>query len=139
MEYPPRIRLLLVPVCLATFFSAGSAQNSDELPSAPSAVIQQKTARPQPQSPATPVESQPPVESQQPAAISQTGDAAATEQPSAEQPSDDAAAPRPGNEERPTIHRTVNEVNVVFTVTDKHNRYIKDLSKNDFKVIDDEN
>jgi Ca-activated chloride channel family protein len=29
-------------------------------------------------------------------------------------------------------------VNVVFTVTDKHNRYIKDLSKNDFKVIDDE-
>jgi Ca-activated chloride channel family protein len=144
MEHPARIRFLLVPVCLATFLSSGSAQNSgspqnsDELPSAPSAVIQQKTARPKPQSPATPVESQPPAESQQPAAISQTGDAGANDQPSVDQPSDDAAAPKPGNEERPTIHRTVNEVNVVFTVTDKHNRYIKDLSKNDFKVIDDE-
>jgi VWFA-related protein len=140
MEHPLRIRFLLVPVCLATFLSAGSAQNSgsaknsDDLPSAPSAVIQQKTARPKPQPPATPAESQPP------AAISEGGDAAATEQPSADQTnaSADDAAPKPGNEERPTIHRTVNEVNVVFTVTDKHNRYIKDLSKNDFKVIDDE-
>jgi VWFA-related protein len=134
MEHSPRIRFLLVPVCLATFLSSGSAQNSDELPSAPSAVIQQKTAQPKPQSPATPAQTQPP------AAISQDGDPATTEQPSADQAtaSDDAAAPSPGNEERPTIHRTVNEVNVVFTVTDKHNRYIKDLSKNDFKVIDDE-
>jgi VWFA-related protein len=31
----------------------------------------------------------------------------------------------------------VNEVNVVFTVTDKHGRYVKDLKKNDFKVVDD--
>jgi len=29
-------------------------------------------------------------------------------------------------------------VNVVFTVTDKHNRYVKDLKRDDFKVIDDE-
>jgi VWFA-related protein len=36
-----------------------------------------------------------------------------------------------------TIRKTVNEVNVVFTVTDKHGRYVKDLSKGDFKVIDD--
>jgi VWFA-related protein len=36
-----------------------------------------------------------------------------------------------------TIRKTVNEVNVVFTVTDKHGRYVKDLTKNDFKVIDD--
>jgi VWFA-related protein len=138
MEHPPRIRFLLVPVCLATFLSAGSAQNSgsaqdsDELPSAPSAVIQQKTAQSKPQSPATPA---PP---QAPAAISEGGDAVAPEQSSPDQAGDDAAAPRPGDEERPTIRRTVNEVNVVFTVTDKHNRYIKDLSKNDFKVIDDE-
>jgi Ca-activated chloride channel homolog len=31
----------------------------------------------------------------------------------------------------------VNEVRVIFTVTDKHGRYIKDLKKNDFKVVDD--
>lgn len=36
-----------------------------------------------------------------------------------------------------TIHKTVNEVNVVFTVTDKHGHYIKDLKKDDFKVLDD--
>src|SRR5258705_6702585 len=36
-----------------------------------------------------------------------------------------------------TIIKTVNEVNVVFTVTDKHGRYVKDLKKEDFKVVDD--
>jgi VWFA-related protein len=36
-----------------------------------------------------------------------------------------------------TIRKTVNEVNVVFTVTDKHGRYIKDLKKNDFTFVDD--
>jgi Ca-activated chloride channel homolog len=36
-----------------------------------------------------------------------------------------------------TIVRSVNEVNVVFTVTDKRGRLIKDLKKEDFKVIDD--
>lgn len=36
-----------------------------------------------------------------------------------------------------TIRRTVNEVNVVFTVTDKHGHYVRDLKKNDFRVLDD--
>ncbi|HEX9111698.1 MAG TPA: VWA domain-containing protein [Terriglobales bacterium] len=36
-----------------------------------------------------------------------------------------------------TIKVPVNEVRVIFTVTDKHGRYIKDLKKNDFKVVDD--
>jgi len=36
-----------------------------------------------------------------------------------------------------TLRRTVNEVHLVFTVTDKHNHYIKDLKKNDFKILDD--
>ena len=36
-----------------------------------------------------------------------------------------------------TIRKTVNEVNVVFTVTDKHGRYVKDLKKEDFKFVDD--
>ena len=31
----------------------------------------------------------------------------------------------------------VNEVNVVFTVTDRHGRLIKDLGRDDFKVVDD--
>jgi Ca-activated chloride channel family protein len=37
-----------------------------------------------------------------------------------------------------TIVHVVNEVRVVFTVTDRHGRYIKDLKKDDFKVIDDQ-
>jgi VWFA-related protein len=37
----------------------------------------------------------------------------------------------------PTIKRFVNEVNVVFTVTDKHGRYIKDLKRQNFRVMDD--
>jgi VWFA-related protein len=36
-----------------------------------------------------------------------------------------------------TIRLRVNEVPVIFTVTDKHGRYIKGLKKDDFKVIDD--
>jgi VWFA-related protein len=36
-----------------------------------------------------------------------------------------------------TIRRVVNEVRVVFTVTDRHGHYIKDLKRSDFRVIDD--
>jgi VWFA-related protein len=43
-------------------------------------------------------------------------------------PSDDAVT---------TIRATTNEVNVVFTVTDKHGRRITDLKQNDFRVLDD--
>ena len=37
-----------------------------------------------------------------------------------------------------TIRHVVNEVRVVFTVTDRHGHYIKDLKKTDFRVIDDQ-
>ena len=37
-----------------------------------------------------------------------------------------------------TIVHIVNEVRVVFTVTDRHGHYIKDLKRNDFRVIDDQ-
>jgi Ca-activated chloride channel homolog len=37
-----------------------------------------------------------------------------------------------------TIRHVVNEVRVVFTVTDRHGRYIKDLKSTDFRVIDDQ-
>ncbi len=51
-------------------------------------------------------------------------------------------APAPDNSESnsddsiATIKARVNEVRVVFTVTDRHGRYIKYLKQNDFKVID---
>ncbi len=37
-----------------------------------------------------------------------------------------------------TITRQVNEVDLVFTVTDKHGHFIKDLSQNDFALLDDQ-
>ena len=62
--------------------------------------------------------------------------------PSAAEPQKDDSAPvpssaPPADDALATIRTTVNEVNVVFTVTDKHGKYVKDLKKNDFKVIDD--
>jgi VWFA-related protein len=44
----------------------------------------------------------------------------------------------PDDESVTTIRTRVEEVRVVFTVTDKHGRYIKDLKKEDFKVLDDQ-
>ncbi len=37
-----------------------------------------------------------------------------------------------------TIRTSVNEVNLIFTVTDKHGRFIKDLRQNDFALLDDQ-
>jgi Ca-activated chloride channel homolog len=36
-----------------------------------------------------------------------------------------------------TIRKRVDEVNVVFTVSDKHGRFVKDLTQSDFRVYDD--
>ena len=42
-----------------------------------------------------------------------------------------------GDDALTTIRSTTNEVNVVFTVTDKHGRRITDLKQSDFRVLDD--
>jgi glucose/arabinose dehydrogenase len=60
----------------------------------------------------------------------------ATQQPAAQQPAtqsgDDAAA------NAPTIRLGVNEVNLIFTVTDRHGHYIPNLKLNDFALLDDQ-
>src|SRR4029077_7142021 len=43
----------------------------------------------------------------------------------------------PGDEAVTTIRTKTNEVNVVFTVTDKHGRRITDMKQADFRVVDD--
>ena len=48
-----------------------------------------------------------------------------------------SAAPAEPDESAFTVRKTVNEVHLVFTVTDKHGHYIKDLKKDDFKILDD--
>jgi Ca-activated chloride channel homolog len=48
-----------------------------------------------------------------------------------------SSAPAKPDESVFTVRKTVSEVHLVFTVTDKHGHYIKDLKKNDFKILDD--
>lgn len=62
---------------------------------------------------------------------------AAAQDQSTTAPKDSDPKPQSDDDSITTIRKTVNEVNVVFTVTDKHGRYVKDLKKDDFKVIDD--
>jgi Ca-activated chloride channel family protein len=36
-----------------------------------------------------------------------------------------------------TIHKRVDEVNVLFIATDKHGKFVRDLGQNDFSILDD--
>lgn len=77
------------------------------------------------------------VAAQQTASPSSTP-AAQTSQPSAQ--GAQGQQPAPGNgqqEENPTFVIQRNEVNLIFTVTDKHGHYIPDLKLNDFALLDD--
>ena len=83
------------------------------------------------------------------ALIGQTGVPASTPaaqaaSPAAPTPPSKAPAPAQNppksdsDESFPTIVHEVNEVRVVFTVTDRHGRYVKDLKSSDFRVVDDQ-
>jgi Ca-activated chloride channel family protein len=136
------------------FLTALFAQSAGqpELPNAPSHAAQQ----PKPQPAATPAQQAPPATSRgtaqdlsQPAITTPpttdpTPNSVPQTQNSAPQTSAPPAgtAPEPQAESSPddtttVIRRTVNEVNVVFTVIDRHGHYVKDLKKEDFQVIDD--
>jgi Ca-activated chloride channel homolog len=115
-----------------------STETTDDLPSAPSAVIQKKHA-PQKPAPTTEQQSQPQAEPTTPAPP-QAERAVQPQQSPSESPAvaSDAGSDEPANSAGDVGFRaTVNEVPVVFTVTDKHNHYVRDLSKKDFRVMDD--
>jgi len=139
--------------------ASSQSSGQDELPSAPSASRQQQP--PSKDSP-TPSQTAPPAAApqtqgapEQPAAkqdapnpspdpAKEVAPANGNPAPASAQPGPRGAeakksdpAPDEVDESLPTIRRRVDEVNVVFTVTDKHGRYVKDLKKDDFRVIDD--
>src|SRR5207302_6853242 len=138
------IALVLGSGVLCTAAVVAQNPESDDLPSAPSAV-QQERSKPKPPPPAasktsstsqssnssassdtqTPVSGDPSSAKSEPP---QSAAKAESKSDTTSNQSDDAAT---------TITKTVNEVNVVFTVTDKHGRYVKNLAKNDFAVLDD--
>jgi VWFA-related protein len=119
--------------------------SSDDLPSAPSAVKQERS-RPKPPPPAPA-----PQASAEPQASNATGATQSQANTPADSPAAKAVPAQPdaspkATPDRPsksdddaatTITKTVNEVNVVFTVTDKHGRYVRNLAKRDFSVLDD--
>lgn len=142
---------MILPLALA---AAQAPVAQEQLPEAPSAVrqeqIQSRTPRPQQKpKPATQSPAQAPAE---------TESATKSSKPILQDAGTTAVPPTPVNTPEPksttqagntepstptssditaTIHRTVNEVNVVFTVTDKHGHYVRNLRQADFKILDD--
>src|SRR5438270_3167709 len=143
-----RISRLMWTALLAVIFVISSpAQDANSLPSAPSATMEQQAPPP----PAPPQQKQPELKKRDttasapvletldpkpiPKAVSSTpatsqgnGQTGAPPGPAATEPTDQTPAT--------VIRSNVNEVNVVFTVTDKHNHYVKDLKAADFRVLD---
>jgi VWFA-related protein len=140
-------RLLWTAPLAAIFVLSSPAQDAKSLPSAPSATLERQ-APPPPPAPAEQKQpelkkrdttSAPVLETLDPKPIPKPVSTPASSQNSGQAGSTSAAstATEPTDQTPATVLRsTVNEVNVVFTVTDKHNHYVKDLKAADFKVLD---
>ena len=157
---------LCIAVALLAPLVVAQSAGQDELPSAPSATVEQSQAKqndrkkaaeaaqasPQAQDNQTEAQSDNPTAgspqstNSPPAADPKTATSRGTQ--SATQPGNAASSndanrtpsdsdKAPIDESLPTVRKRVDEVNVVFTVTDKHGRYVKDLKKDDFRVLDD--
>ncbi|MGB9233472.1 MAG: VWA domain-containing protein [Terriglobales bacterium] len=112
---------LVGPAATGTLAQTAAAPAGAETQSKSGAASVPATAAPAPATPAATT----------PASSGQTSGPAAAAPATVESPDN------PDNESITTIRKTVEEVRVVFTVTDKHGRYIKDLKRDDFKVLDD--
>ena len=119
-----------------------------DLPSAPSASQRESTSQkpaPSVQQQAAPMPPQSSQQTQAPADAAKPGSPATNGTAQSQAPKEGLGSilePQAGpssteDESLATIRHTVNEVNVVFTVTDKHGHYVRDLKKEDFKVVDD--
>jgi len=64
--------------------------------------------------------------------------AAPAQVPAAQQPPAQQPADQQGEVATPTIRLGVNEVSLIFTVTDKHGHYIPNLQQSDFALLDDQ-
>ena len=131
---PMKIRCLGLLFSLMLTGMLLAQDGANDLPAAPSASKQAQKQPPPPQ--AAPAETKP----ETPAATAESSSAQGTNAEPAKTGTSPAAQileTPPEETPQTTIIRSVNEVNVVFTVTDKRGRLIKDLKKDDFRVIDD--
>ncbi len=152
MKLSMRACCIAVSIVLLTLMCVAQDSTQQPLPSAPSA----SKYPPKPATPsasAAPAQTQAPAQTPAPAAdSSQSGNANAA-QPTgapaatpAQPPSNlgtlgtagqDANGTDNPEEKLTTIVKQVDEVNVVFTVTDKRGKFVNDLKQNDFRVLDD--
>ncbi|HXE89735.1 MAG TPA: VWA domain-containing protein [Terriglobales bacterium] len=136
--------LMLFAVLLAA--SLAAAQTSDDnLPAAPSAAkAEQEKPKAEPPPAPAPAHAVPAPETEKPVEAAPTAETSVPEASTAS-PARAAAAPAPSapraSDDVPltTIIKRVNEVNVIFTVTDKRGRFVKDLTQKNFSVLDDRN
>lgn len=143
------MRTLFIVFLLVSLSSLLLAQDSSQpLPTAPSATkYPPKQSAPPPQQTAPAASTAPPAadSSAPPADTLSTTPAAAPAAPARNTDSTGnpgnlgTAKPADTGDDAPltTITKRVDEVNVVFTVTDKRGKFVKDLKQDDFQVIDD--
>lgn len=121
-------KLILALVFCSIYAVAQTPSGGGDLPSAPSTVFQQQQQQQQQQAPLPPAQDKP-----------------ASAQPNVARPAAETTPDPPANADDkdtgtgdvPLFKVGVNEVNVVFTVTDKRGRFVKDLKESDFKILDD--
>ena len=132
--------LALIVLAAALPWGVVAQDGSQQLPTAPSAT----KYPPPPPPPPKPQPAEPPA-SPPPATGSATPQNDAVSSPAAPAKSDAAQGTPAANanasdapdDSVTVIRKRVDEVNVVFTVTDKRDRFVKDLTKNDFQIVDD--
>ena len=127
---------------------SAAAQDSKPLPAAPSAVLEQQQQPPQPSPAAAPKVTNPPASAgnapsdTKPAAPADTTDTNAPAKaeelkPPSNPRSSESPAPETPEKSEETIRVPVNEVNLIFTATDKHGRFVKNLKQEEIRVVDD--
>jgi Ca-activated chloride channel homolog len=139
MKAPMNTQLLVASALALLISGSAGAQNpTQDLPAAPSATRQEQS-QPAPRVP-PPAPASAPAQNTQPgstapAASQQQAPANSTE--TSNVTGDDKKTDEGDTKPVETIKVGVNEVNLVFTVTDKHGRFVKDVKQNDLKILDD--
>jgi Ca-activated chloride channel family protein len=135
--------LLLFPVLIGSLASqtapsgSSSTASSQSSPEQTGAPAQKQTQAPPASPTEAPASSAPAPASSTPARNSSSPPTASSSATGQAQGQAENPAKSDSDDSVTTIVSAVNEVRVVFTVTDRHGHYIKDLKRDEFKVIDD--